>query len=113
MGARRTNRHNAYVCRVPARLGIHGQLSAKVERSPNGWDWQVLKEDGTVFKQGHNASWDDAISIATNCLNELLSEAGAPELIFNPENWIGKDLSNGIAEMRAPKGFGGRVSRMR
>jgi hypothetical protein len=95
-----TKWHDTYSYHAPARPGINGQLSAKLERSPNGWDWQVLK-DGIVFQQGYKAGRDDAISDATFYLNQLLREQGASEVIFNPEHWISKDRPKSLSQAMA------------
>jgi hypothetical protein len=70
----------------------HPELSAKVVRSPKGWEWLVLNADGALLKHGERITWDKAISDATVSLNYLLREQGALEVGFNPENWIGEDV---------------------
>jgi hypothetical protein len=110
--SKRTEWSNLYRYRVPFGAGMQGLLTAMLGRSVNRWHWQVNENDA-ILERGLQTGRDDAMSDATNCLNQRLSNYGPHRLIFNPENWTTEARTQSLSEnmRKEPGGFAGKANR--
>ena len=100
MASKRQRPNDTYEYNPPvlAVTGRHGELSAVIERLPDGWHWQAM-EDGAPFHSGQMAGLEDAESAAVSCLNRLLQQHGSQTLIIDvPSHWVGRDRPKSLVD---------------